>query len=414
MSKEAPIVGLDIGTSKVCAIIGEAGPDNTIRVLGFGESKSEGLGRGVVINIERTIAAIQQAVDQAENQAEIDIGSVVVGISGGHIKSMNSRGMAGVGRTDKEITKDDVKRAIDAAKAVAIPVDREVVHVLPYGFIIDGQDGVRDPIGMLGVRLEVDVHIVTGAVTSVQNLLKSVNRAGFDVEGVVLEPIASAESILTEDEKDLGVAMIDIGGGTSDIVLHLGGAIRHSEVVSLGGEHVTRDISVGLRTPHHRAETLKLTHGRALTSNVTNGETIDVPSVGDRVDREVPLSSLVEIVEYRMDELMRLIHMEVQLTGYSELIAGGVVLTGGASLLTDVAELSENIFGCPVRIGTPRYIANMDEFEILGNPAYSTVTGLARCCAAGRAGRDGWGLNNLSIFGKFTGRIRNWVKTNLR
>jgi cell division protein FtsA len=382
--------------------------------LGFGESKSEGLGRGVVINIERTIAAIQEAVEQAESQAEVDVGSVVVGISGGHIKSMNSRGMAGVGRTDKEITKDDVKRAIDAAKAVAIPVDREVIHVLPYGFIIDGQDGVRDPIGMLGVRLEVDVHIVTGAVTSVQNLLKSVNRAGFDVEGVVLEPIASAESILTDDEKDLGVAMIDIGGGTSDIVLHIGGSVRHSEVVSLGGEHVTRDISVGLRTPHHRAETLKLKHARALLSNVTNGDTIYVPSVGDRNDREVSLSSLVEIVEFRMDELMRLIQMEIQLTGYSEIIAGGVVLTGGASLLPDAAELSEKIFGCPVRIGSPRYISNLDDFKMLAKPAYSTVTGLARCCAVGRAKRDGWGLNNLSVLGKVTGRIKNWVKTNLR
>ena len=414
MPKEAPIVGLDIGTSKICALIGEAGPDNTIKVLGFGESKSEGLGRGVVINIERTIAAIQDAVEQAESQAEIDVGSVVVGISGGHIKSMNSRGMAGVGRTDKEITKDDVKRAIDAAKAVAIPVDREVVHILPYGFIIDGQDGVRDPIGMLGVRLEVDVHIVTGAVTSVQNLLKSVNRAGFDVEGVVLEPIASAESVLTDDEKDLGVAMIDIGSGTSDIVLHVGGSVRHSEVVSLGGEHVTRDISVGLRTPHHRAETLKLEHARALLSNVTNGETIYVPSVGDRNDREVSLSSLVEIVEFRMDELMRLIQMEIQLTGYSEIIAGGVVLTGGASLLPDSAEMGEKIFGCPVRIGSPRYISNLDDFKALRNPAYATVTGLARCCAVGRAKRDGWGLNNLSIFGKVTGRIRDWVKTNLR
>jgi cell division protein FtsA len=409
MSKSTPIVGLDIGTSKICTLIGEPGPDNTIKVLGFGESTSEGLGKGVVINIERTISAIQRAVEEAESQAGVDVGSVVVGISGGHIKSMNSRGMTGVGRNDKEIGKADVQRAIEAAKAVAIPVDREVVHVLPYGFIIDGQDGVRDPIGMLGVRLEVDVHIVTGAVTSVQNLIKSVNRAGFDVESVVLEPVASAASVLTEDEKDLGVAMIDIGGGTSAIVVYLDGSIRHSEVVSLGGEHVTRDISVGLRTPHHKAELIKRTHGGALVSNVTNGQTIAVPSVGDRVDREVPLVDLVEIIEIRMDELMRLIQMEIQITGYSELMAGGVVLTGGASLLPGLAEMSEKIFGCPVRVGRPRYICNMEEFEKLNDPVYSTVTGLARCGLMGRGRRERWGLNNFAGFGRFFGRIKSWV-----
>jgi len=412
MSKETPIVGLDIGTSKICALIGEAGPDHTIRVLGFGESKSEGLGKGVVINIERTIAAIHQAIEEAESQAGLDANSVVVGISGGHIKSMNSRGMTGVGRNDKEITKDDVRRAIEAAKAVAIPVDREVVHVLPYGFIIDGQNGVRDPVGMLGVRLEVDVHIVTGAVTSVQNLIKSVNRAGFDVEGVVLEPIASAESVLTDDEKDLGVAMIDIGGGTSDIVVHLDGCVRHSEVVSLGGEHVTRDISVGLRTPHNKAEVIKRAHGSALVSSVTNGQTIAVPSVGDRVDREVQLADLVEIIEVRMDELMRLIQMEIQLTGYAELVAGGIVLTGGASQLPGVAEMSEGIFGCPVRVGRPRYITNMEECEKLNDPTYSTVTGLARCGLMTRSKMERWGTN-FSMLGRFVGRIRNWVRTNL-
>ncbi len=412
MSKETPVVGLDIGTSKICALIGEAEPDDRIRVLGFGESKSEGLGKGVVINIERTVAAIQQAVEEAESQAGVPASSVVVGISGGHIKSMNSRGMTGVGRNDKEITAGDVRRAIEAAKAVAIPVDREVVHVLPYGFVIDGQDGVRDPVGMLGVRLEVDVHIVTGAVTSVQNLIKSVNRAGFDVEGVVLEPIASAESILTEDEKDLGVAMIDIGGGTSDIVVHLDGSIRHSEIVSLGGDHVTRDISVGLRTPHNKAEMIKKAHGSALVSSVTNGQTIAVPSVGDRVDRDVPLADLVEIIEVRMDELMRLIQMEVQLTGYGDLIAAGVVLTGGASLLPEVAEMSETIFGCPVRVGRPRYISNIDEYKKLDDPIYSTVAGLARCGLITRGKRDRWG-SNFSILGRFAGRFRSWVRTNL-
>jgi len=413
MAKDTPIVGLDIGTSKICALIGEEGPGQAVRVLGFGESKSEGLGKGVIVNIERTIAAIQKAIEEAENQAGVEANSVVVGISGGHIKSMNSRGMTGVSRNDKEITHDDVRRAIEAAKAVAIPVDREVVHVLPYGFIIDGQDGVRDPVGMLGVRLEVDVHIITGAVTSVQNLIKSVNRAGFDVEGVVLEPLASAESTLTEDEKDLGVAMIDIGGGTSDSVIYLDGSVRHSEVISLGGEHVTRDISVGLRTPHQRAEVIKKKYGQALTSNVTNGQTIAVPSVGDRNDREVSLMELVEIIEVRMDELIRLIQMEIQLTGYAELIAGGVVLTGGASLLPGVAEMSEEIFGCPVRVGKPRYLSNLKEFKKLDDPLYATVTGLARYGLIRRNKNERWGLNRFRMFDKIFGQVKNWVRSNL-
>ncbi|UCD56357.1 MAG: cell division protein FtsA [Candidatus Hydrogenedentota bacterium] len=413
MTRETPILGLDIGTSKICALIGEAGPDDTIKILGFGESKSEGLRKGVIINIERTIAAIQRAVEEAETQAGIEVSSAVVGISGGHVKSLNSRGMTGVTRHNKEITQDDVRRAIEAAKAVAIPIDREVIHVLPYGFIIDGQDGIRDPVGMLGVRLEVDVHIIMGAVTSVQNLIKSVNRAGFDVEGIVLEPLASAESTLTEDEKDLGVAMIDIGGGTSDIVIYLNGSVRHSEVIGLGGEHVTRDVSVGLRTPHEKAEAIKRAHGCALLSMVGNGETIAVPSVGDRRDREVPLQDLVEIIEIRMDELMRLIQMEIQLTGYADIIAGGVVLTGGASLLPGVAEMGEEIFGCPVRVGRPRYIANIEEFKKLDDPLYSTLTGLVRYGLIRRSTRNGFMWSNFKILGKFFERVRDWVRTNL-
>ncbi|RJP74432.1 MAG: cell division protein FtsA [Candidatus Abyssobacteria bacterium SURF_17] len=413
MARETPLVALDVGTSKVCALIGEPGPDQTVKVLGFSESKSDGLRKGVIVNIERTIAAIQQAVEEAENQAGIDASSVIVGISGGHIKSQNSRGMTGVGRHDKEISQDDVKRAIEAAKAVAIPIDREVVHVIPYGFIIDGQDGIRDPVGMLGVRLEVDVHIITGAVTSVQNLIKSINRAGFDVDGIVLEPMASAESILTEDEKDLGVAMVDIGGGTSDIVIYLNGTVRHSEVVSLGGEHVTRDISLGLRTPHERAETIKRSYGCALVSMISNGQTIAVPSVGDRRDREVALREMVEIIEIRMDELMRLIQMEIQLTGYNELIGGGVVLTGGASLLPGIVEMTEGIFGCPVRIGKPRYIANSEDFPGLDSPAYATVTGLARHGLYQRGKRDTFGPSVFGTFGKLFERVGEWVRTNL-
>ncbi|GAB4337568.1 MAG: cell division protein FtsA [Candidatus Abyssubacteria bacterium] len=413
MAKDTPIAALDVGTSKVCAFICEPGPDQTIRALGFGESRSEGLKRGTVINVEKTISAIQQAIEEAENQAGLGISSVMVGISGGHIKSLNSRGMTGVSRHDREITQEDVRRAIDAAKAVAIPIDREVIHVLPYGFIIDGQDGIRDPVGMLGVRLEVDVHIITGAVTSVQNLVKSINRAGFDVEGIVLEPLAAAESVLTDDEKDLGVAMIDLGGGTSDILIYLNGSVRHSEVITLGGEHVTRDISLGLRTPHEKAEVIKRQHGCALLSMVRNGEAIPVPSVGDRRDREVPLRDMVEIIEYRMDELMRLIHMEIQYTGYAELIASGVVLSGGAALLPGIIEMSEEIFGCPVRLGRSRYISNLDEFKVLDNTTYATVTGLARYGLYQRNGREPFRKGVLGTVGKLFERVGNWVRTTL-
>lgn len=411
MAKATPIVGLDIGTSKICALIGEEDSDHKVRALGFGEAKSEGLGRGVIVNIEKTIASIQQAVDEAEKQAGLSVDDVVVGISGGHIQSMNSRGMTGVSRHDREITNDDVRQAIEAAKAVAIPVDREVVHVLPYRFVIDEQDGVRNPVGMLGVRLEVDVHIVTGAVTSVQNLIKSVNRAGFNVEGVVLEPLASAESTLTEDEKDLGVAMIDIGGGTSDGVIYMNGSILHSRVIGLGGEHVTHDISVGLRTPHVKAESIKKDHGMALLSMVTNGQTIAVPSVGDRGDREVPLRDLVEIIELRMDELLSLVNqLEIQEAGYGELIAGGVVLTGGASLLPGISEMSEEIFECPIRVGRPRYVTNIDEFQMLNDPAYATVTGLARFGLMRRSERESWNLRKLGRLGTFFGRARELLR----
>ncbi len=413
MAKGTPILALDIGTSKVCALIGEPTSEHTINVLGFGESRSDGLKKGVIINIERTVSAIQRAVEQAEMEAGVNVDSVMVGISGGHIKSMNSRGMTGVSRSDREITDSDKRHAIEAAKAVAIPIDREVVHVLPYGFIIDGQDGVRDPVGMLGVRLEVDVHIVTGAVTSVQNLMKTVNRAGFDVEGVVLQPLASAEATLTEDEKDLGVAMIDIGGGTSDIVIYLNGSVRHSEIISLGGEHVTRDISLGLRTPHERAELIKQEHGCALVSMVSNGQTIAVSSVGDRRDREVPLRDLVEIIEYRMDELMRLIQMEIQLTGCGDLIAGGVVLAGGGALLPGVCEMTEEIFGCPVRVGKPRFIANMEERKQLEQPKYATVVGLARYSLLQRNKAEAFGPSVFGAVGKIFNRVGTWMKTTL-
>ncbi len=413
MAKEAPITALDIGTSKVCALIAEREPDSAVRILGFGESKSEGLKKGVIVNIERTIAAIQQAVEEAENQAGAEVNAVVVGISGGHIKSLNSRGMAGVARADREITKDDVRRAMDAAKAVAIPIDREVIHVLPYGFIIDGQDGIRDPVGMLGVRLEVDVHIVTGAVTSVQNLMKSVNRAGFDVEGIVLEPLGSAEAALTDDEKDLGVALIDIGGGTTEIIIYLNGSVRHSEVISLGGEHVTRDISLGLRTPHEKAEIIKKEKGCALASMVNNGQTIAVPSVGDRRDREVLLRDVIEIIEVRMDELMRLIQMEIQLTGYGDLIAGGVVMTGGASLLPGIAEMAEEIFNCPVRIGGSRRIVNPGEWVALESPPYASVTGLARYGLIQRSKREEYRRGYAKVARKLAGRVGSWVKNYL-
>jgi len=325
--KEPVVVGLDIGTTKICTVVGER-IDDQVNIIGLGTYPSKGLRKGVVINIESTVQSIKKAVEEAELMAGCEITSVYAGIAGGHIKGINSHGVIAV--KNREITASDVKRVIDAASAVAIPMDREVIHIIPQEFIVDDQDGIRDPVGMSGVRLEGRVHIVTGAITSAQNIIKCANRAGLDVDDIVLEQLGSSEAVLTPEEKDLGVAIIDIGGGTTDLIIFAGGSIKHTSVVSLAGSHITSDISMGLRTPLEEAEKIKIRYGCCLASMVRKDETIEVPSVGGRKPRVLSRQTLAEIIEPRVEEILTLVQNEVARTGFGNLIASGIILTGEA------------------------------------------------------------------------------------
>ncbi len=407
MKRVEYVTGLDVGTSKICAIVAATEDDGSTRILGMGRSNSEGLRRGVVANLERTVESVKQALDAAESSSGLHIDSAFVGIAGGHIQSINSDGVVGVGRKDKEIAQEDVERVLDAARAVNIPMDRELLHVFPQGFVVDDQRGIKDPVGIVGVRLEAQVLIITAAVTATQNIIKSVNRAGCEVEDIVLEPYASGEAVLTADEKELGVALADVGGGTTDIVVFADGAVRHSKVLAIGGQHVTRDIAIGLRTPIHQAEHIKITRGHALEDMVEDDETITVPGVGDREDRTVARRELAAIIEPRMDELLFLINGEIERSGYKHLIPTGVVLTGGASLLEGTVELSESIFECPVRLGRPRTVTG--NADGLDDPAYATGVGLVRYGLRYRAEGRRARFDKRNVFVKTARRMKEWV-----
>ena len=365
------IVGLDIGTTKICAIVGNV-TEEGIDVVGIGTSPSSGLRKGVVINIESTVGAIRKAVEEAELMAGCEIKSVYAGIAGGHIKGLNSNGVIAI--KNREVSQEDVRRVIDAAKAINIPMDREVLHILPQEFIIDEQDGIREPLGMSGVRLEAKVHIVTGAVASAQNIVKSCNRAGLEVADIVLEQLASSEAVLSADEKELGVALVDIGGGTTDIAIFVDGAIKHTSVLSLGGNHLTNDIAVGLRTPMAEAERIKQKYGCCLSSLVGKDETIEVPSVGGRKPRILSRQLLCEILEPRVEEIFTLVNREIVKSGLEDLIASGVVITGGSTILEGMPELAEQIFNLPVRRGLPQRIGGL--IDVVNSPVYATGVGL--------------------------------------
>lgn len=365
------IVGLDIGTTKICAIVGNVTEDG-IDIVGIGSSPSRGMRKGVVINIESTVESIKKAVSEAELMAGCEIRSVYAGIAGGHIKGFNSQGVIAI--KNREVTSEDVKRVIDAAKAIAIPMDREVIHILPQEFIIDDQDGIREPLGMSGVRLEARVHIVTGAVASAQNIVKACNRAGLDVADIVLEQLASSEAVLSADEKELGVALVDIGGGTTDIAIFVDGAIKHTSVLSLGGNHLTNDIAVGLRTPMAEAEKIKQKYGCCMASLVGKEETIEVPSVGGRKPRVLSRQLLAEILEPRVEEIFTLVNREIMKSGFEDLIASGVVITGGTTILEGMPELAEQVFNLPVRRGMPQQIGGL--VDVVNSPVYATGVGL--------------------------------------
>ncbi len=405
MSKKDFVVGLDIGTTKICCIVGEPNEAGGVDIIGFGTAPSTGLRKGVVINIESTVESITRAVEEAELMAGVEISTVYTGIAGGHIKSFNSTGIVAV--KDKEITAQDVQRVIDGAKAVAIPLDREVIHIIPQEYMVNGEEGIRDPIGMSGVRLEAKVHIVTGAVSSAQNIIKCANKAGLNVAEICLEPIASAEAVLTQDEKELGVVLVDIGGGTSDIAIFKDGAIVYTGVLAIGGNHITNDIAVGIRTPQHEAEQIKIQHGCAMASLVSAEETIEVPGVGGKKPRVIARRILAEIIEPRVEEMFSLIQREIMKSGYEDAIQGGIVITGGATLLEGMPELAEFVFEMPIKRGVPLNIGGLK--DVVNSPKYATGVGLLR-----------YGMKNLqksrfpirekNIYDKVRGSMRSWIK----
>ncbi|MEN8176876.1 MAG: cell division protein FtsA [Pseudomonadota bacterium] len=366
------IVGLDIGTSKVVALVGELRADEEIEVIGIGSHRSRGLKKGVVVNIESTVQSIQRAVEEAELMAGCEIHTVFAGIAGSHISSLNSHGIVAI--KDKEVSPVDVERVIDAARAVAIPADQKILHILPQEFIIDNQDGILQPVGMSGVRLEAKVHMVTGAVSAAQNIIKCVRRCGLEVDDLILEQLASSYAVLSDDEKELGVCLVDIGGGTTDIAIFTEGAIRHTSVIPIAGDQVTNDIAVALRTPTQHAEEIKLKFGCALTQLAAPDETIEVPSIGQRPARRLSRQTLAEVVEPRYEELLMLIQAELRRSGFENLVAGGIVLTGGSSKIEGLVELAEEVFHMPVRLGAPQYVSGMA--EVVSNPIHATGVGL--------------------------------------
>jgi cell division protein FtsA len=398
------VVGLDIGTTKICAIVGEV-TDEGIDIIGIGTHPSKGLRKGVVVNIESTVGSIRRAIEEAEAMAGTEISHVYTGIAGGHIKGFGSRGV--VALKDKEVREADIARVIEQAKTVNIPVDREVVHVLPQEFIVDDQGGIKEPLGMAGYRLEAKVHIVTGAVASAQNIVKCANKTGLNVADIVLQPLASSEACLTDEEKELGVCLVDIGGGTTDIAIFSGGSIVHTAVIALGGNNLTNDIAVGLRTPVHEAERIKQRYGCALASLVDKQDMIEVPSVGGREPRVMGRQILSEILEPRVEEIFQLVHREIDRNGFSEMLTSGVVITGGSTLLPGMTELAEEVMAVPVRRGSPRGIGGL--VDVVKSPIYATGVGLV-VYGAKHADRRMFRIREENVFKKVKGRMREWLE----
>ena len=401
------IVGLDIGTSKVVAIVGAINDEDKLEIVGIGSHPSRGLKKGVVVNIESTVQSIQRAIEEAELMAGCQIHSVYAGIAGSHIRSLNSHGIVAI--RDREVFSLDLERVIDAAQAVAIPADQKVLHILPQEYVIDTQEGIKEPLGMSGVRLEAKVHLVTCAVNAAQNIEKCIRRCGLEVEDIILEQLASSYAVLTDDERELGVCLVDIGGGTTDIAIFTEGAIRHTGVIPIAGDQVTNDIAMALRTPTQNAEEIKIKYACALTQLAGVDETIKVPSVGERPPRDLSRQALAEVVEPRYDELFTLVHAEMRRSGYEDLIAAGIVLTGGTSKMEGVVELAEEIFHTPVRIGTPQNISGLT--DIVKNPIYSTGVGLLLYGLKQHSGRDARGSRATESVGLYK-RIKNWLQNN--
>jgi len=405
MGKADLIIGLDIGTTKICAVVGEATEDG-VDVVGIGTSPSTGLRKGVVVNIEETVKSVQKALEEAELMAGCAIRSVYAGIAGSHIKGFNSHGVIAV--KGGEVTQRDVERALEAASAVAIPLDREVIHTLAQEFIVDDQRGILHPLGMAGVRLEVKVHIVTGAVTSAQNIVRSCHRSGLDVSDIVLESLASAKAVLTEEERELGVALVDLGGGTTDIAIFANDTIKHTGVLPLGGQNLTNDIAFGLRTPMVSAERIKIKYGCAMVDLVSVDEVIEVPTVGGREPRKLSRQLLAEICQPRLEEVLDLVDQELTRSGYKHLIGAGVVLTGGSALIDGCQELGEQIFNLPTRIGYPRNVGGLK--DVVNSPKYATAVGLLCYGAEKEGGEDKFRIKDENVFDRVLSRMKKWFK----
>ena len=401
------IVGLDIGTSKIAAIVAEMSPEGGFEVIGMGSSPSRGLKKGVVVNIESTVNAIQRALEEAELMADCKIRDVWTGIAGSHIRSFNSHGMVAI--KDREVAQSDVDRVVETAKAIPIPTDQQILHVLNQEFVIDGQEDVREPLGMSGVRLEVKVHIVTGAVSAAQNIMKCVRRCGLEVNDLILQPLASAMAVLSEDEKDLGVCLVDIGGGTSDIAVFTQGAIRHTAVIPIAGDQITNDIAMALRTPTKEAEEIKRRYGCALRELADPQEMVEVPGVGERSSKKMSRQTLAEVIEPRVEELYSLVQAELRRSGFEELLSSGVVITGGSAAMQGMIELGEEVFHMPVRLGLPSYAGGLS--EVIRNPRYSTGVGLLM---AGLSQHQRQQIEKMQSgsFKQIVGRMKKWFETN--
>ncbi len=403
------VVGLDIGTTKIACIIAEVDTNSEMKIVGVGISPSDGLRKGVVVNIEKTVRSIRKAVEEAELMAGIDVDAVYVGIAGDHIRAINSRGVIAIKGDNNEITKQDVVRAIDNAQAVSIPMDREILHVIAQEYIVDDQKGIKDPVGMCGVRLETQVHIITGAVTSAQNIYKSVDKAGLKVIDLVLEPLASSYAVLEEDEKELGVSLIDMGGGTTDIAIYSEESIRHTAVVGLGGEYVTKDIAIGIRTPIDKAEEIKKQYGCSFSPLVKNTEYVNVPGVGGREQREVSRAVLASIIEPRVEEILSLALREIKRTEFADMLGAGIVITGGGSLMEGIQELAERIFEMPVKIGVPFGFGGLT--EAARSPVHATGVGLCKYAISQQENQTNYkSIKHDDNFKKIFDKMKNWVK----
>ena len=407
MKKDKYLAGIDIGTTKTCVLIGEVNEAGELELIGIGQSESKGLKKGMLVDLEEAVKSVKRAIEEAELMAGVSIESAYVGVAGGHIKSLNSRGAIAVGNKTREVRKDDIYRVIDAARAISIPADRTIIHLLPQEFTIDGQDGIVDPTGIYGTRLEVNVHLITGLVSSIQNMVACVNKAGVEVIDTILKHLACSEAVLTPDERELGVALVDIGGGTTNLSVFKKGSVWHTGVIPLGGDHFTNDIAVGLRTPIPEAENIKRKYGCVSPAMVEEDETVEVPGMGGLKPRILPRSLLCEIIQPRAKEILNLVYEELRKGDYGKNLNSGIVLTGGGSNMSGIAETAEELFNLPVRVGLPMGLEGLK--EMVDDPIYSTAVGLLLYPYRNKAATGSWEAVSHNLWDRTATKLRRWL-----